>query len=42
MEDATVASHLLELELDGVEETAQELGRGSYGVVLEIKVKGLK
>lgn len=36
------ASCLLELELDGVEEMGRELGRGAYGVVLELKVKGLR
>lgn len=30
------------LELEEVEETGKELGRGSYGVVLELRVKGLR
>jgi hypothetical protein len=30
------------LELGEVEETGRELGRGAYGVVLELKVKGLR
>ena len=31
-----------ELELREVEETGRELGSGAYGVVTEVKVKGLK
>ncbi len=31
-----------QLQLEGVEETSKELGRGSYGRVLEVKVKGLR
>lgn len=30
------------LELDDVVETGVELGKGSFGVVLEVKVKGLR
>lgn len=33
---------LNKLQLEGVEETSKELGRGSYGRVLEVKVKGLR
>ena len=42
MMDVAAAAAMLELELDGVEETGRELGRGAYGVVLELKVKGLR
>ena len=31
-----------DLELRDVEDTGRELGRGSYGVVTEVNVKGLK
>lgn len=33
---------LQKLQLEDVEETGKELGRGSYGRVLELKVKGLR
>ena len=33
---------LRELEVEGVEETDKELGRGAYGVVVELKVNGLR
>ncbi len=33
---------LQELQLEDVEETGEELGKGSYGIVLELKVKGLR
>ena len=36
------AAELRDLELEGVEETGRELGRGAYGVVMELKVKGLR
>ena len=35
------ASRLQELELGDVE-IGKELGRGSYGVVLELRVRGLR
>ena len=34
-------SELRSLELEGVEETGNELGRGAYGVVVEVKLHGL-
>ena len=36
------AEQLQDLELGEVEETGKKLGEGSYGVVLELKVKGLR
>ena len=33
---------LRELEIGNVEETDKELGRGAYGVVVELKVNGLR
>ena len=33
---------LRKLEVEGVEETDKELGRGAYGVVVELKVNGLR
>ena len=35
-------SQLRGLELEGVEETDEELGRGAYGVVVELNFKGLR
>lgn len=37
-----MASRFRDLELESVEETGKELGRGSFGVVMELKVKGLR
>jgi len=33
---------LRDLQLQDVEETDREIGRGSYGVVKEVKVKGCR
>lgn len=33
-----LVKELQPLQLEGVEETGEELGRGSYGVVFEVKV----
>ena len=39
---AGIASRLAHLELREVEETTNVLGTGSYGVVVEMNVGGLK
>ena len=39
---AALRQKLKELEVVGAEETGRELGRGAYGVVLELKVNGLR
>ena len=38
----TFEEQLRELKIEEVEETGEELGRGSYGVVVEIKTSGLR
>lgn len=42
MEDKLVLHQLKQLELKDVIETDVELGRGAYGVVVEVRVKGLR
>ena len=42
MELDKLQQQLAELEVDGVEQTGKTLGSGSYGVVVEIKVRGLR
>ena len=39
---ASARERLRELEVDGVVETGKRLGSGSYGVVMEMKVRGLR
>ena len=38
----SVAGQLQDLVLEDVEETSKELGRGSYGVVIEVNISGAK
>ena len=40
--NAGLREQLRELEIENVEETDEELGRGAYGVVVELKVNGLR
>ena len=42
MELDKLQQQLAELEVDGVEQTGKTLGSGSYGVVVEMKVRGLR
>ena len=42
LEMADLRVQLRELEIGNVEETDKELGRGAYGVVVELKVNGLR
>ena len=39
---AGLREQLRELEVGEVKETGRELGRGAYGVVVELKVNGLR
>ena len=39
---AKIRERLAHLELSGVVETGRELGKGAYGVVMEIQVRRLK
>ena len=38
---ADLRMSLRQLELTGVEETGEEIGRGAYGVVQKVKYKGM-